>query len=181
MAKLLKLMHVFPTFAVGGAQTRFATLANALGPELEHVVVSLDGVDGAEKLVRPGIRLRRRPTRARKVRGLSLRNLAACRRALREERPDLLLTYNWGAIEWALANRFRPICPHVHVIDGFGPEEAVRQLRRRVRMRRLALSGGTTVVVPSHALHRLVIESWKLDPMQGSPHPERGRCRCRRP
>ncbi len=166
MPKLLKLMHVFPTFAVGGAQMRFATLANALGPELEHVVVSLDGVGGAENLVRPGMRLRRRPARARKGRGLSLRNLAAFRRALREERPDLLLTYNWGAIEWALADRFRPICPHLHVVDGFGPEEAVRQLPRRVWMRRLALSGATTVVVPSHALRRLVIETWKLDPMR---------------
>ena len=52
------------------------------------------------------------------------------------------------------------------MVDGFGPEEAVRQLARRVWMRRLALSGATTVVVPSHALRRLVIETWKLDPMR---------------
>jgi glycosyltransferase involved in cell wall biosynthesis len=166
MSKLLKLMHVFPTFAVGGAQMRFATLANALGPELEHVVISLDGVGGAENLVRPGVRLRPRAVAALRTRGLSLRNLAAFRRVLRAERPDLLLTYNWGAIEWALADRWRPICPHLHVVDGFGPEEAVRQLPRRVWMRRLALSGATTVVVPSHALHRLVIETWKLDPIR---------------
>jgi glycosyltransferase involved in cell wall biosynthesis len=164
MPKLLKLVHVFPTFAVGGAQKRFAALANALGPGLEHVVVSLDGVGGAENLVQPGTRLGWRPATTRKGRGLSLRNLAAFRRAVREERPDLLLTYNWGAIEWALADRFRPICPHLHLVDGFGPEEALRQLPRRVWMRRLALSGPTTVVVPSHALHRLAVETWKLDP-----------------
>jgi glycosyltransferase involved in cell wall biosynthesis len=166
MPNLLKLMHVFPTFAVGGAQMRFAMLANAIGPELEHVVVSLDGAGGAENLVRPGIRLRRHAVAALKGRGLSLRNLAAFRRVLRDERPDLLLTYNWGAIEWALADRWRPICPHLHVVDGFGPEEAVRQLPGRVWMRRLALSGATTVVVPAHALHRLVIGTWKLDPIR---------------
>jgi glycosyltransferase involved in cell wall biosynthesis len=166
MSKPLKLMHVFPTFAVGGAQMRFATLADAFGPRLEHVAVSLDGVGGAENLLRPRVRLRRRTVTARKARGLSLRNLLAFRRALRAERPDLLLTYNWGAIEWALADRFRPLCPHLHVVDGFGPEEAVRQLPRRVWTRRLALSGPTTVVVPSHALRHLAIETWKLDPMR---------------
>jgi L-malate glycosyltransferase len=164
MPKLRKLMHVFPTFALGGAQMRFATLANALGPELEHVVVSLDGAGGAEALVRPDVRLCLRPVIARKGGGLSLANLRAFRRALREEGPGLLLTYNWGAIEWALADRFRRICRHLHVVDGFGPEEAISQLPRRVWMRRLALSGPTTVVVPSQALHRLVIETWKLDP-----------------
>jgi glycosyltransferase involved in cell wall biosynthesis len=166
MPKPLKLMHVFPTFAVGGAQMRFAALANALGSRLEHVVVSLDASDGTENLVRPAVRLQRRPVTARKMPALSLRNLCAFRRALRAERPDLLLTYNWGAIEWALANRFRPLCPHLHVVDGFGPEEAVRQLPRRVWTRRLALSGATTVVVPSQALRRLAIEIWRLDPMR---------------
>ena len=111
MPQLLTLMHVFPTFAVGGAQMRFATLANALGAGLEHVVVSLDGGGGAEHLVRPDVRLRRRPVRARKRRGLSLRDLRTFRSALRAERPDLLLTYNWGAIEWALADRLSPDLP----------------------------------------------------------------------
>jgi glycosyltransferase involved in cell wall biosynthesis len=159
----VKLLHVFPTFAVGGAQVRFGALANALGREFEHIVVSLDEVCGAERLVAPGVRLRLRLWRARKGR-LSLGNLWTFRAILREERPDLLLTYNWGAIEWALADRFRPACPHLHVVDGFGPEEARRQLRRRVWMRRLALSGRTTVVVPSERLYKLAIESWRLDP-----------------
>jgi L-malate glycosyltransferase len=158
MPTLLKLMHVFPTFAVGGAQMRFATLANAMGPELEHVVLSLDGVGGAENLVRPSVRLRRRAAHARKGRGLSLRNLAAFRGTLGEERPDLLLTYNWGAIECALADRLRPICPHIHVVDGFGPEEADGQLSRRIWLRRVALSGSTTVVVPSQTLRKLATE-----------------------
>lgn len=160
----LKLLHAFPTFGVGGAQTRFAALANALGPDFEHVVVSMDGVWGTEQLVQSGVRLRLLSVVAHKGGGLSLANLRAFRDVLRKERPDLLLTYNWGAIEWALADRFRPICPHLHVVDGFGREEARRQLPRRVWMRRLALSGPTTVVVPSQALHRLVVETWRLAP-----------------
>jgi glycosyltransferase involved in cell wall biosynthesis len=160
----LKLLHVFPTFAVGGAQTRFAVLANALGPEFEHVVVSMDGSAGTERLVRPRVGLRLRAVSVRGGGGLSLANLRTFRKLLREEQPDLLLTYNWGAIEAALADRFRPICPHLHVVDGFGPEEALAQLPRRVWLRRLALSGRTTVVVPSQSLRTLVTEVWRLDP-----------------
>jgi L-malate glycosyltransferase len=160
----LKLLHAFSTFAVGGAQTRFAVLANALGPGFAHVVVSGDcNLDSAE-LVDRQVQLRLHPINVRNGNGISLTNLRVFRSVLRHERPDLLLTYNWGAIEWALADRIRPICPHLHVVDGFGPEEALAQLPRRVWLRRLALSGGTTVVVPSQGLRTVVTEVWRLDP-----------------
>jgi L-malate glycosyltransferase len=160
----LKLLHAFSTFAVGGAQTRFAVLANALGLGFEHVVVSGDCNRDSAELVDRQVQLRLHPMNVRKGNRISLTNLRVFRSVLRHERPDLLLTYNWGAIEWALANRIHPICPHLHVVDGFGPEEALAQLPRRVWLRRLALSGGTTVVVPSQALRTVVTEVWRLDP-----------------
>jgi glycosyltransferase involved in cell wall biosynthesis len=160
----LKLLHAFPSFAVGGAQTRFAAIADALGQEFAHVVVSGDGHHDAAALVERHVPLRLRPIAWRKGSGLSLSNLRAFRSALRGERPDLLLTYNWGAIEWALADRVRPICPHLHVVDGFGPEEALAQLPRRVWLRRFVLSRNAAVAVPSHTLRKLAIESWRLNP-----------------
>jgi L-malate glycosyltransferase len=164
VGNLPKLLHVFPTFAIGGAQVRFATLANALGQGFEHVAISLDGASGSERLVQPGVRFGLRPVSLRKRRLLGLADLPTFRGILREERPDLLVTYNWGAIEWALADRVRPICPHLHVVDGFGPEEAQGQLRRRVWMRRLALSGRTAVAVPSQTLHAVATGAWRLAP-----------------
>jgi glycosyltransferase involved in cell wall biosynthesis len=160
----LKLLHAFPTFAVGGAQTRFALLADALGQGFEHVVVSGDGNQDSAELVDRQVQLRLHPIIGRKGSGISLTNLRIFRSVLRDERPDLLLTYNWGAIEWALADRIRPLCPHLHVVDGFGLEEALAQLPRRIWLRRLALSGRTAVVVPSETLRRLATESWRLDP-----------------
>src|SRR6266852_6213395 len=38
-----RLLHVLPSFAVGGVQVRLAQLANALGPSCQHLVLSLDG------------------------------------------------------------------------------------------------------------------------------------------
>jgi glycosyltransferase involved in cell wall biosynthesis len=80
-------------------------------------------------------------------------------------RPDVLLTYNWGAVEWAIVNRLGLGAHHIHIEDGFGPEEAQRQLSRRVWTRRLALSRqGTTVVLPSRNLERIALEQWSLAP-----------------
>jgi glycosyltransferase involved in cell wall biosynthesis len=88
-------------------------------------------------------------------------------RSLRDIGADVLLTYNWGAVEWALINRFGAAIPHLHIEDGFGPEEAQRQLRRRVWTRRLALTGrNTKVVLPSRNLERIALDIWSLAPKQ---------------
>jgi len=89
------------------------------------------------------------------------RNILRFRKELKAIKPDRLITYNWGAIEWALAN-FVPICPHVHIEDGFGPEEAERQLPRRVWTRRIALRRRTRVILPSQTLFRLARAVWRL-------------------
>src|SRR5262245_52172690 len=48
----IQALHVFPTFAPGGAQVRATDLMVAFGPEWKHAVVALDGVVRARELVR---------------------------------------------------------------------------------------------------------------------------------
>jgi glycosyltransferase involved in cell wall biosynthesis len=81
---------------------------------------------------------------------------------LRNWQPDGLVTYNWGAIEFALAN-IVPVSRHVHVVDGFGPEERSVQIPRRVLMRRIALLR-SPVVLASRNLLRIATDVWKLPP-----------------
>jgi glycosyltransferase involved in cell wall biosynthesis len=92
----------------------------------------------------------------------TLRNLARFLKVLRGVRPDLLLTYNWGAIEWGLVNRIVPQCRHVHMESGFGIEEADSQLWRRVLLRRIALARAAWIVVPSRSLVDIATGVWKL-------------------
>ena len=154
------LLHVFSTFAVGGVQSRFATVANHFGSRYRHAIVSMDGdlaarerLDPALDVSYPAIDLPKGDTRG---------NVRRIRAALRTLRPHGLFTSNWGTIEWAIANRV-PMVRHVHVEDGFGPEERLTQIPRRVWTRRLMLSG-RTVVVPSLTLQRIAIETWRLNP-----------------
>jgi glycosyltransferase involved in cell wall biosynthesis len=152
------MLSVFSTFAVGGPQVRFCNLVAALGDEFSHSIFAMDGAyECAERL----------PASARVAfphfdlrKGATISNVLRLSRAMSRARPDILLTHNWGTIEWAMANVVAGI-RHVHIEDGFGPEEREGQLRRRVLMRRLFLRR-TTVVVPSRTLWTIAREIWKL-------------------
>ncbi|MDO9710535.1 glycosyltransferase [Paracraurococcus lichenis] len=154
------ILHVFPTFAVGGAQVRFCALANRFGPRWRHVIASLDGrVDCAERLA-PTVPFALLP--APVPRGLDpLRAGFRIRALLRRLRPATLVTSNWGSIEWAIANLAPPRIHHVHTEDGFGPDEAAGQKPRRVLARRLALRW-STLALPSTVLLRAAREAWRL-------------------
>lgn len=152
------VLHVFPSFAVGGAQSRFVALANRFGAAYRHAIVSLDGGLDCRSRLSPALDVCFPEVAMRK--GALLSNLRHVRAALRALRPDLLVTSNWGAIEWAMAN-LPPLVRHVHTEDGFGPEERDRQLRRRVLTRRLVLRR-SSVVLPSHTLLRIATEQWRL-------------------
>ena len=154
------LVHVFPSFSIGGTQVRFAALATALRARFRHTVVSLNGDYSAAVLVPPCAPVRYADPAPPTSASLSAR-LSLYRAELAALKPDVLLTYNWGAMEVALANAFGG-GPHVHMEDGFGPEEAVRQFARRIWARRVALAR-SHVVVPSRTLQAIAIDNWRLD------------------
>lgn len=155
------LVHVFPGFGMGGSQSRFLQLLRAIPHRYRHTVLSLDGkidaarhipADSAVEVTVPKIEKRSGP-----------KSWLRCRSALKELRPDLLVTYNWGAMDWCISNRWAPLSPHVHIEDGFGPEEKDRQLERRVWTRRMILaSSHSKVVVPSRKLEALALGVWKI-------------------
>jgi glycosyltransferase involved in cell wall biosynthesis len=153
----IRILHVFPTFDVGGAQMRFVALAAAMDHRFEHIVIPIDGRRAAAALLPEDANVAVEDGPA----GGSLPSrLMAYRRRILARAPDVLVTYNWGAIEWALANALAGV-PHIHIEDGFGPEETKRQIPRRVWARRLALRR-STVVVPSLTLRALALGRWRL-------------------
>jgi len=156
------LLHIFSTFAVGGPQVRFAAQANRFGNQFHHLIVAMDGRYECRSRIDPAVSVSLPAVPIRK--GHTLANLRAFRRALRRLNPDVLITYNWGAIEWAMAN-WPGLVRHIHIEDGFGPEEARQQMWRRVWTRRLVLRG-SSVIVPSRTLANIATAVWRLDPLR---------------
>ncbi len=134
---------------------RFAAVANRFGRRYRHLVVSLDGGDGARERLLPDLDIAFPALPAS-----SDTKIRAVRRALRALRPDVLVTHNWGSMDWAIAN-LPGLVRHIHIEDGFGPEERDRQFRRRVLTRQLVLRR-STVVLPSRTLMGIAGDIWQL-------------------
>ncbi len=154
------LLHVFSTFAVGGPQTRFATIADRLGPKYRHLIVSMSGRTEATTLLPPEVDYSLVPIHNTPRNPLA--NAWRFGKQLRKLKPDQLVTYNWGALEWAIGNRFGPNIPHIHIEDGFGPDEVSARFKRRIWLRRVGLAKVKTIVVPSRNLERIAREEWRL-------------------
>jgi len=156
------LLHVFPTFGIGGAEVHFAEILNRLGPGFRHTIISMDGQSQARVRLAEDIDVRF--VRLHFNKHDSLRNIRLFRRVLKTLRPDLLTTCNWGTIEWAFANWAFPVCPHIHQEHGFGPQEVAGQISRRVLARRIALSRVNRLLVPSSTLKRSAKDVWRIKP-----------------
>jgi glycosyltransferase involved in cell wall biosynthesis len=119
----------------------------------------MDGRTEARELLPAGaqVRILETPPKAG-----SIATIRRLRDLLREERPDLLLSYNWGAFDAVMAARTLKLRRVVHHEDGFNPDEVLEFKQRRVLARRLLLPGVSRVVVPSKRLERIAVETWKI-------------------
>jgi len=139
-------------------------LMNALGEGLAHSVISAEpGALGARALIDPGVMasfpedfppLKGRPSPAR---------LWALARAMRGH--DLILTYNWGAMDVVMAHRLFArvlgLAPLIHHEDGFNEDEAAGLKPQRNLYRRVALGTAARLIVPSHGLERIALGAWR--------------------
>jgi L-malate glycosyltransferase len=160
MTDTVRILHAHSTFSLGGKEARAVRLMNAFGGAAEHVVLS--GVPdqlGAREAIERGIAVSF-PNDAPSLTGKpSVGRFEALARYARGF--DLLLTYNWGAMDMVMARRLFGGPPLVHHEDGFNQDEAVRLNRGRNLFRRIALRGCHALVVPSERLERIALKEWR--------------------
>jgi len=154
------LLHIFPSFGIGGVPLRMVRIINHFGKRFHHTAIVLDNNLEAAARITDALDVTLVPMR--RVNQSVLHSVARGAAVLRRLRPDLLLTYNWGAIEWAVASRLLPRSRHIHFEAGFSQGEADAQIPRRVLFRRWALARCVLVVVPSRYLEELACRVWRL-------------------
>ena len=155
-----RILHLHSTFDLGGKEARAVRLMNAFGDDFRHDIVSaVPGALAAMERLEPGIAARALPDfppLAGKPLPGRLRSLARAMRGY-----DLVLTYNFGAMDAVLARRLFGGPPLIHHEDGFNEDERERQKPLRVLYRRLALPGAAKLVVPSRLLEHVALTVWK--------------------
>ncbi|MCB2074047.1 MAG: glycosyltransferase family 4 protein [Novosphingobium sp.] len=160
----MRILHLHSNFDAGGKELRSVKLINALGDKLEHTIVSSQpDALSATSAIDPRITVscpQDFPPLAGKPLPRRLQRLASAMRGY-----DLLLTYNWGAMDAAMAYTvFRDVFslpPLVHHEDGFNEDEAVGLKRSRNWYRRIALGRASALVVPSRRLETIALDVWQ--------------------
>lgn len=160
----MRILHLQSSFAAGGKELRAVKLINAFGKGLEHTIVSAQpGAMAAASAVDRTIAVRcpedfpalaGLPTPAR------LQRLARAMQGF-----DLILSYNWGAMDAVMAytvfRDFHSLPPLVHHEDGFNEDEARRLKPSRNWYRRIALGRASALVVPSRRLEEIALQTWQ--------------------
>src|ERR1700756_3121771 len=121
----LNILHMHSSFNLGGKEARAVQLMNAFGDRARHTIVSgvpdqYSARDGIAKGIAYEIAQNPPPLTGRP----SVGRYEAIAKYMR--RFDLVLTYNWGAIDGVMAKRVFPkgMPPVVHHEDGFNADEA---------------------------------------------------------
>lgn len=161
----VRILHCHSTFALGGKEARAVRLMNAFGSAARHVVVSgVPDALGARAAIAQGIRVDFPESFPPLAGPPSLARLKVIATAMRGF--DLILTYNWGAMDAVMAKRVfaRDLPPLIHHEDGFNVDEAVRLKPERNLFRRIGLSAAAGLAVPSQRLETIARTVWKQPP-----------------
>lgn len=158
----IHILHLHSTFNLGGKEARAVRLMNAFGDKARHTIVSaMPDQLAAREHIAKGIKYEIAQDPPPLLGKPSVGRYEAIARYMR--RFDLVLTYNWGAIDGVMAARVfgKGLPPVVHHEDGFNQDEAERLNPVRNMYRRIALPAANALVVPSEVLERIALKQWR--------------------
>lgn len=162
-SKIPHIFHVIPSFAHGGAPILIAIIMNHFGRKARHSFYATNGDYGCRSRIADDVDFNILDI-GDADKGNIFQRTINYRKIIRDLKPDILATYHWGAMEWAMANSFSPLCRHVHMESGFGPDEAQGTMPKRNLFRRLALRNIGAIIVPSNTLANICKKDWKFSP-----------------
>lgn len=163
-ARFPKVLHCHSTFAAGGKELRAVKLMNAFGGELDHTIVSgMPGQMQAKAHIARGVKARF-PSDFPALSGSPTPwRLVGVAKALKAY--DLILTYNWGAMDAVMAHTIFgeafDLPPLIHHEDGFNEDEVEQLKSSRNWYRQAALRKSHALVVPSRVLETIALEKWR--------------------
>ena len=165
MSAAVRILHLHSSFSLGGKEARAVRLMNAFGDAARHVIVSgVPDALGAREAIVKGISYEIAQDPPALTGRPSVTRFEAIARFMRGF--DLVLTYNWGAIDGVMARRVfgRSAPPLIHHEDGFNADEAGGLKPERNMYRRVALPAAEALVVPSQVLEGIALKTWKQPP-----------------
>ncbi len=162
MTAPVHILHLHSSFDLGGKEARAVQLMGAWGDRARHTIVSgVPGALGARDSIPKGVSYEIAQGDLPLTGRPSVKRYESIAQYMR--RFDLVLTYNWGAIDGVMARRVfaKGAPPLVHHEDGFNEDEAAGLKIERNMYRRVALPAAHALAVPSEVLEAIALKAWK--------------------
>lgn len=161
----LDILHIQGSFDLGGKEARTVRLMNIWGGRARHsLLIGNPDMAGACAAIDPQVDYRIVKEAPTIMGGPRYGRLMALARYMR--RFDLVLSYNWGAMNAVMAHRLfsraMGLPALIHHEDGFNADEAQRLSPKRNLFRRVALGSAHALVVPSRQLEHIAIRAWHM-------------------
>jgi glycosyltransferase involved in cell wall biosynthesis len=116
----MNILHVVPSFGLGGMEKVICSIINHTAHQYKHTVLSMDGNEKAFRWIKSEGIGTIEFYKGDDFSGL----LKRLYRAIKTSSPDLLMTYNWGAIDAVWVGRLAGINHILHSEHGFSIDEA---------------------------------------------------------
>lgn len=154
----MKLLHVVPSFGLGGMEKVLCAVINALPSQCHQGILSLTGETEATKWIYRDtvqcVPFERPQGNAKYLRALY--------DSLQEWAPDVLMTYNWGATDAIWLGRLCGIQHIIHSEHGFNVDEATSTQWKRNLIRLLVYRCASKLIVVSRDLETVMHSQFQL-------------------
>lgn len=154
----MKILHVVPSFGLGGMEKIICAIINGQSDIHEHIILPLDACSTAVTWI-TNARVEVVPFEKNNSRSLFFTSLYT---TLRQIQPKILMTYNWGATDAIWLGRLVGLSKIVHNEHGFNVDESNATRQRRNIVRRVVFRLVSKIVVVSHHLELLLRERFRL-------------------
>ena len=157
LALPMRILHVVPSFGQGGMEKIICTLVNST-LDFDHIILPLDQQTDAHRWIK-GNKTQYIEFEKSEDRGQFFRALY---RVLKKIRPDLLMTYNWGATDGIWLGRLAGISRVIHSEHGFNVDEGKTTNWKRDAVRCFLYRLASRLIVVSRELETLLRRKYLL-------------------
>ena len=148
----MRILHVVPSFGLGGMEKIISEVINARAGCHNHTVLPLDGCTQASEWIKD---TKTSFINFDKPRSRSL-FFSSLYGVLRASDPELLMTYNWGATDAIWLGRLAGIQKILHHEHGFNVDEGAATIWTRDCLRLLVYRLACKIVVVSQDLKQMM-------------------------
>ena len=154
----ISILHVVPSFGLGGMERIICAIVDGTVPRCAHTILSLSGTVEAKAWINspstcyiPLVK----PSTRREF-------FLLLYHQLQELRPQVLMSYNWGATDAIWLGRLAKIRRIIHNEHGFNVDEAKTTNWKRDLVRSILYAISSNVIVVSRELQNLMKEKYRL-------------------